>query len=82
MKALLVESWEAVYLNIDKDRVREMQTRIPSLKNLMGAHHIERGGKMRKCCEVAKGAVRLIVSAILGDPTAIIAGVIQSFIAK
>ncbi|OWM80524.1 uncharacterized protein LOC116195598 [Punica granatum] len=82
VKQLLVESWEAVYLNVDKDRVREMHTRIPSLGNTLRAHHVERGGKMGKCCELAKGAVRLIVSAILGDPTAIIAGVIQSFISK
>lgn len=83
VKAMLVESWEAMYLNVDEDRVREMQTRIPSLKNLVRAHHVERaGGTVGKCCELAKGAVRLIVSAILGDPTTIIAGVVQSLITK
>lgn len=88
VKELLVESWEAAYLNVDKNKVRESQTRIPSLKGTLKNHHGNgnntRGGKviMRKCCELAVGAVRLIVSAMLGDPTALVAAAIGAFISK
>lgn len=82
VKELLVESWQAIYLNVDKNKVREIQTRIPSLKGTMKNHHRGKGGKVRKCCQIAAGAVRIIVSAILGDPTAIIAAAVGSFISK
>ncbi|GAB4838695.1 hypothetical protein Ancab_028238 [Ancistrocladus abbreviatus] len=76
VKKLLVESWEAMYLNVDKNKVREMQTRIPSLRGMLSNRHGERVGKLRKCCRIAGTAVSIIVSAILGDPTALIASVI------
>ncbi|KAK9286142.1 hypothetical protein L1049_014524 [Liquidambar formosana] len=83
VKELLVESWQAMYLNVDKNKVREMQTRIPSLKGTLKNHHMRgRGGKVGKCCQMAGGAVRVIVSAILGDPTALIAAVVGGFISK
>lgn len=84
VKELLVESWEfAMYLKVDQNKVREIQTRIPSLKVTLANHHGgARGGKVRKCCQMAGGAIRLIVSAILGDPTAIIAAVVGGFISK
>lgn len=83
VKEMLVEKWQAIYLNVDKNKVREMQTRIPNLnKGKLKNHHKEKGGKVKKCCQIVGGAVRLIVSAILGDPTAIIAAVIQGFISK
>ncbi|PON48339.1 C1-like DC1 containing protein [Trema orientale] len=81
VKELLVESWQAMYLNVDKNKVRELQTRIPSLKGTLKNHH-HGGGKMRKCCEIAGGAVRVIVSAILGDPTALIGAVVGGFMSK
>lgn len=78
-----MESWQAMYLNVDKNKVREIQTRIPSLKGtLQNHHHGGRGGKVRKCCEIAGGAVRIIVSAILGDPTALIGAVVGGFMSK
>lgn len=78
-----MESWEAMYLKVDQNKVREIQTRIPSLKVTLANHHGgARGGKVRKCCQMAGGAIRLIVSAILGDPTAIIAAVVGGFISK
>lgn len=85
VKELLVENWQAMYLNVDKNKVREMQTRIPSLKGTLKNYHghgAGRGGKVSKCCQIAGGAVRVIVSAILGDPTAIIAAVVGGFISK
>lgn len=86
VKKLLVESWQEMYLNVEKNnKVRELQTRIPSLRGTMRSHHTGRGvggGNVRKCCQMAGGAVRAIVSAILGDPTAIIAAVVWGFISK
>ncbi|KAK8636624.1 hypothetical protein V6N13_124366 [Hibiscus sabdariffa] len=35
VKELLVESWQAMYFNADKNRVRELQTRIPTLKGTL-----------------------------------------------
>ncbi|XP_077210624.1 uncharacterized protein LOC143846093 [Tasmannia lanceolata] len=82
VKELMVESWQAMYLNVDKNKVREIQTRIPTLKGTLENHHRMRGGKVNKCCQIAGSAVRVIVSAILGDPTAIIAAVVGGFISK
>ncbi|KAF5449145.1 hypothetical protein F2P56_029622 [Juglans regia] len=83
VKELLVESWQAIYLNVDKNKAREMQTRIPNLKGTPGNNHGQRGkGNIRKCCQIAGGAVSAIVSAILGDPTPIIAAVVGGFISK
>ncbi|KAJ6403273.1 hypothetical protein OIU84_015230 [Salix udensis] len=83
VKELLVESWEAMYLKVDKNKVREIQTRIPSLEAALAKNHGGiRGGKIRRCCKMAGGAIRLIVSAILGDPTSIIAAVVEGFISK
>ncbi|KAJ3685461.1 hypothetical protein LUZ61_014625 [Rhynchospora tenuis] len=45
-------------------------------------HHRSRKGKVKRCCEVAALAVQVVISAVLGDPTAIIAGVIGSFISR
>ncbi|XP_042507674.1 uncharacterized protein LOC122083832 [Macadamia integrifolia] len=83
VKELLVESWQAMYLNVDNNKVRELQTRIPSLEgNNLERHHRGKGGKMKKCCQIAAGAVSVIVSAILGDPTAIIAAAVGALISK
>lgn len=83
VKDMLVESWQVMYLNVDKNKVRELQTRIPNLKGTLKNHHDGgKGGKVRKCCQIAGGAVRVIVSAILGDPTAIIGAVVGGFINK
>ncbi|KAK3037556.1 hypothetical protein RJ639_030364 [Escallonia herrerae] len=82
VKELLVESWQTMYLNVDKNKAKELQTRIPSLKGTLRNHHKGRGGYVSKCCQMAGGAVRVVVSAILGDPTAIIAAVVGGFISK
>ncbi|URD90362.1 C1-like domain [Musa troglodytarum] len=55
--------------------------KIPSIKGWEKNHH--RGkGKVKRCCEVAAMAVQLIISAVLGDPTAIIAGIVSSFFSR
>ncbi|KAJ4963607.1 hypothetical protein NE237_023546 [Protea cynaroides] len=76
VKELLVESWQAKYLNVDKNKVRELQTRIPSLNGTLETHHKGKVGKVMKCCKIVARAIRVIVAAILGDPTAIIAAVL------
>ncbi|KAK8508572.1 hypothetical protein V6N13_130654 [Hibiscus sabdariffa] len=82
VKELLVESWQAMYFNADKNKVRELQTRIPSLSGTLRNHDGGRGRKAKKYCEMAGGAVRLIVSAILGDPTAIIGAVVAGLVSR
>ncbi|XP_043711127.1 uncharacterized protein LOC122660017 [Telopea speciosissima] len=82
VKELWVESWQAMYLNVDNNKVRELQTRIPSLEGNLQSHHRGKGGKLKKCCKIAAGAVTVIVSALLGDPTAIIAAAIGACISK
>ncbi|KAM7258129.1 hypothetical protein ACFE04_013870 [Oxalis oulophora] len=83
VKELMMESWQAMCLNLDKKKAREVQSKIPSLKETLKNHH--RGskggnGKLKKCCEIAGGAIRLIVGAMLGDPSAVIAAVVGGFI--
>lgn len=55
--------------------------KVPSIVGAAKNHH-RRKGKVKRCCEVAALAVQVVISAVLGDPTAIIAGVIGSFISK
>lgn len=47
VKKLLAESWLVKYLNADNKKVKEMQTRIPSLKGTPN-HHTGREGKVKK----------------------------------
>ncbi|GMH13483.1 hypothetical protein Nepgr_015324 [Nepenthes gracilis] len=82
VKRLLVERWEAMYLNVDEHKVKEVQTKIPSLKGILANHHGERGGKLRKCCQIAGSAIGIIVSAVLGEPTTLIASVIGGLMSK
>ncbi|EEF43323.1 protein binding protein, putative [Ricinus communis] len=58
--------------------------RIPSLKNVLQSHHHNKSksSKVQKCCEMAGLAVQFVVSAVLGDPTTLIAGVIGSLISR
>ncbi|KAG9440849.1 hypothetical protein H6P81_021014 [Aristolochia fimbriata] len=80
VKEMLVESWHELYFGNCGSKKR-IETRIPSLKGTLANHH-RRKGKVRKCCEMAGMAVRVIISAVLGDPTAIIAAVIGSFMPR
>lgn len=66
-------------MNVDKSLVRELEARIPSLKGTSRSHRGD-GGILHRCCEIAGSGVNIIVSAILGDPTALIAGVINGLI--
>lgn len=40
------------------------------------------GSRVRRCCEVAGMAVQVAVSAVLGDPTVLIAGIMGSLMSR
>ncbi|XP_077233570.1 protein VACUOLELESS GAMETOPHYTES-like [Tasmannia lanceolata] len=80
VRDMLVDSWH----NLGKESVgssRKLETRIPSLKGTLANHHQGKGRVMR-CCEMAALAVQFIISAVLGDPTTAIAGVIGSLMSR
>ncbi|KAL5562576.1 hypothetical protein UlMin_032323 [Ulmus minor] len=80
VREMLTESWHEIYAGRGKGMVK-LETSIPSLKNTLQSHHRKGGkGKAKKCCEMAGLAVQFVISAILGDPTALIAGLIGSMI--
>lgn len=61
---------------------RKLETRIPSLKGTLQNHHKKSKGKVKKCCEMAGLAMQFVISAVLGDPTSLIAGVVGSMMSK
>ena len=79
-----MEAWDAIYRNEDENKVREIQTRIPKMAVAAKNHHHDKGkgggggGKILKWARTFAVAVRVVVSALLGDPTAIIAAVASS----
>ncbi|PON76914.1 C1-like DC1 containing protein [Parasponia andersonii] len=69
--------------NSNNYNYKQLETRIPSLKNTLQTHHRRSGkGKVKKCCEIAGLAVQFVISAVLGDPTALIAGFIGILISR
>ncbi|EAZ21099.1 hypothetical protein OsJ_36740 [Oryza sativa Japonica Group] len=63
--------------------------RVPVIRGAAKSSHASRGGsywgrkgKVKRCCEIAGFAAQVVISAVLGDPTALIAGVIGSLIAR
>ncbi|KAF6137619.1 hypothetical protein GIB67_036202 [Kingdonia uniflora] len=82
VKELLLESWQAMYLSVDKNKVREIQSQIPHLKGTLQKHPNGRDSKVKKYSEIAGTAVNIIVSALLGDPTAIIAAAVKGLMPK
>lgn len=85
---MLVDSWHELYDGVDGGAERSsygVGQRIPSLKATLGTHvnHTNtKGGKAQKCCEMAGLALQFVVSAILGDPTTLIAGLVGSLMSK
>lgn len=82
-----MESWHQIYVSQSNGRATTMvETRVPlSLKN--GLHTAQNGGgrsksKVRKCAEMAGMAVQIVVSAVLGDPTVLIAGIMGSLMSR
>ena len=80
VREMLMESWHDIY--VGRGKGRRLETRIPSLKNTLHTHHKKSKGKVQKCCEIAGLAVQFIISALLGDPTTLIAGVIGSLMSR
>ncbi|GLT78170.1 hypothetical protein SLA2020_497160 [Shorea laevis] len=78
VREMLVENWHELYLGRGKGSGRKLETRIPGLKNTLQItpHQMGKGKKVKKCFEMAFLALRLLISAVLGDPTVLIAGVI------
>lgn len=77
VKDMLVENWQG---NLGEKSVRKFD-RIPSLKNTLLTHNKSKS-KSKKGWEMAGLALQFAISAVLGDPTALIAGVIGSMISK
>lgn len=81
VREMLVETWHELYLGRGKSK--KLETRIPSLKStLQTPRNHKNKGKVKKCCEMAGLAVQFVISAVLGDPTALIAGVIGTLMSK
>ncbi|KAL6847041.1 hypothetical protein ACP4OV_022894 [Aristida adscensionis] len=65
--------------------------RVPPIRGAARSSHGSGGGgsfwgrrskKVKRCCEIAGFAAQVVISAVLGDPTALIAGVIGTLIAR
>ncbi|KAM1382247.1 hypothetical protein ACFX2F_034732 [Malus domestica] len=85
VKEMLVETWHEFlgsHGNKSTSSRKLEMTRIPSLKNTLQNHHRRSKGKVKKCCEMAGLAVQFVISAVLGDPTTLIAGVIGNFMSR
>lgn len=81
VREMLAESWYPIYDGRGKSR--KLQTGIPSLKNtLQSHHHKSKGSKVKRCCELAGLAVQFVISAVLGDPTTLIAGIIGTMMSR
>ncbi|GER28966.1 cysteine/Histidine-rich C1 domain family protein [Striga asiatica] len=82
VKDMLVDSWHELYDGVSYSD--KSGRRVPSLKATLEAHttHIRPKGKAQKCCEVAGLALQFVVSAVLGDPTTLIAGIVGTLMSK
>ncbi|KAK1275458.1 hypothetical protein QJS04_geneDACA016054 [Acorus gramineus] len=84
---MLVESWHEIYYggggNNSYSNSKKWVNQIPSIRGAaVNRHRHKKKGRLRKCCELAGLAVQFVISAVLGDPTTIIAGIVGSFISR
>lgn len=80
-----MENWYNLYMGHGKGSSRKLEATIPSLQNTLYAAHNCRGSKgkkVKKCCEIAGFAVQIVISAVLGDPTTLIAGVVGALMSR
>ncbi|CAH9079696.1 unnamed protein product [Cuscuta epithymum] len=96
VKEMLVDSWHQIYSGrrssgnsyYDESGSRKLETtaaggEIPSLKGTLQTYHRKsKGKKVARCCEMAVLALQFVISAVLGDPTTLIAGVVASLMSK
>ncbi|EPS58960.1 hypothetical protein M569_15854 [Genlisea aurea] len=82
VKEILVDSWREIYGG--KGNKRSEGGRIPCLKATLETHvnHAKMKGKGEMCCQMAALALQFVVSAVLGDPTTLIAGIVGQLISK
>ncbi|XAR59511.1 hypothetical protein NMG60_11015368 [Bertholletia excelsa] len=74
VKEMLMENWQ--------EKGKDLSARMPKLKGMIHINERKSKGKVQKCCAVAGMALQFVVSAVLGDPTALIAGIVGSLISK
>ncbi|CAN8257881.1 unnamed protein product [Cochlearia groenlandica] len=86
VREMLVDNWRELYKGHNG---KSTQLKSLTLKNTLENHHRTSSsssssskGKVKKCCEIAGMAVQFVISAVLGDPTALIAGVVGSLISR
>lgn len=82
VKEMLVETWHEMYFG-GRLNFYGSKNGIPSLKGtLMQNQHRRSKTKVRKCCEIGALALQFVISAVLGDPTTLIVGVVGSLMSK
>ncbi|KAL3538928.1 hypothetical protein ACH5RR_002294 [Cinchona calisaya] len=83
VKKMLVESWQKIYFGVRNGNTRKLETRIPCLKSTLQTYHRKKSeGKVQTCCEIAASALQFAISAVLGDPTTFVDGVVGSLVSK
>ncbi|KAM7479251.1 hypothetical protein LguiA_027464 [Lonicera macranthoides] len=84
VKEMLVDTWHEICDGASGSNCRRGlgTNRIPSLRGTLQNYHKKRKGKAKKCCEIAGLALQFVISAVLGDPTTLIAGVVGSLMSK
>ncbi|KAF3435638.1 hypothetical protein FNV43_RR22729 [Rhamnella rubrinervis] len=84
VKEMLVDNWHEIYMGRGKGNRKLETNKIPiSLKNTLPNHGSKsKGSKVKKGCEMAGLALQFVISAVLGDPTTLIAGVIGSLMSR
>lgn len=55
---------------------------VPRIRTILQTRHYKSKGRVRKCCETAGLALKIVISALLGDPTSLIISVIASFMPR
>ncbi|KAL3621204.1 hypothetical protein CASFOL_036116 [Castilleja foliolosa] len=86
VKEILVDSWHELYYGAwgsSYTGSSKSETGLGSLKSTLQTHkHKKSKGKAKKCCEVAGLALQFVISAVLGDPTTLIAGLVGTLMSK
>lgn len=57
-------------------------TSVPRIMTILQTRHYKSKGRVRKCCATAGLALKIVISALLGDPTRLIISVIASFMPR
>lgn len=84
VREMVVESWHQIYVGRRSTMMVENVVP-PGFKNRLYSMNnggVKSKGKVRKFGEMAGMAVQIVVSAVLGDPTALIAGIMGSLISR